>query len=169
MAEPLQDPGTPEELEFEDDDGTMYRWDPLLRKYMPTGDAAATAHEAEQQTDAAAQQPAQQQSEPHEQQQQQQQQQQEQQEYDLEAMTYEAQEEVVPTLAAVRAAEEAALAGASGAPGGPQQRAGGKVRAHASCGGSGVCGAGGRGACVPVCACATPPPRADACRHLGRR
>jgi hypothetical protein len=29
--------GTPEELEFEDDDGTVYLWDPKLRKYMPAG------------------------------------------------------------------------------------------------------------------------------------
>lgn len=29
--------GTPEELEFEDDDGTIYKWDPKLRKYMPAG------------------------------------------------------------------------------------------------------------------------------------
>jgi hypothetical protein len=26
---------TPEELEFEDDDGTIYVWDKVLRKYMP--------------------------------------------------------------------------------------------------------------------------------------
>lgn len=26
---------TPEELEFEDDDGTMYIWNKKLRKYMP--------------------------------------------------------------------------------------------------------------------------------------
>ncbi len=28
-------PATPEELEFEDDDGTTYVWDHKLRKYMP--------------------------------------------------------------------------------------------------------------------------------------
>jgi hypothetical protein len=28
-------PPTPDELEFEDDDGTVYVWDKRLRKYMP--------------------------------------------------------------------------------------------------------------------------------------
>ena len=30
--------GTPEELEFEDDDGTMYVWDRATRKYKPKGE-----------------------------------------------------------------------------------------------------------------------------------
>lgn len=71
--------GTPEELEFEDDDGTIYRWDRQLRKYVPAGEdgAAAAAKDG----------------------------------YDIEAMTFVAEEEVIPTLAAARAAEEAAAAG----------------------------------------------------------
>jgi HIV Tat-specific factor 1 len=75
---------TPEELEFEDDDGTIYRWDHKRRKYVPAAeaDAAAAAAAAEQHA------------------------------YDVEAMTFVAEEEVIPTLAAARAAEEAAAAAA---------------------------------------------------------
>ncbi len=35
-------PPTPDELEFEDDDGTLYRWDTTLRKYVPAGAGAAS-------------------------------------------------------------------------------------------------------------------------------
>lgn len=86
---------TPDELEFEDDDGTIYKWDHQLRKYVPAGEAgvdgaaAAAAADGEQQ----------------------QQQQQGAAGYDIEAMTFVAEEEVMPTLAAVRAAEEAAATG----------------------------------------------------------
>jgi hypothetical protein len=92
---------TPEELEFEDDDGTIYRWDHKLRKYVPAAeaDAAAAAAAAEQQ---------------------------QQHDYDVEAMTFVAEEEVIPTLAAARAAEEAAAAALEGT--GKQPGAGGKVR-----------------------------------------
>ncbi|WIA40370.1 hypothetical protein OEZ86_013734 [Tetradesmus obliquus] len=79
---------TPEELEFEDDDGTMYRWDRKLRKYVPAAEADAADAAA-----AAAQQ---------------------QHDYDMEAMTFVAEEEVIPTLAAARAAEEAAAAALEG-------------------------------------------------------
>ncbi|PNW70131.1 hypothetical protein CHLRE_17g707050v5 [Chlamydomonas reinhardtii] len=65
-------PETPEELEFEDDDGTTYVWDTKLRKYMPKGGAAPAPEELG---------------------------------YDLEAMTYAPEDEVIPTLAQVRAAE----------------------------------------------------------------
>jgi HIV Tat-specific factor 1 len=82
---------TPEELEFEDDDGTMYRWDSKLRKYVPAAEADAAAAAA-----AAAEQHA----------------------YDVEAMTFVAEEEVIPTLAAARAAEEAAAAALEGKPAG---------------------------------------------------
>jgi HIV Tat-specific factor 1 len=91
--------GTPEELEFEDDDGTIYKWDHQLRKYMPAGEVpegdstAAAAAMAEQQ------------------------QQQDGDGYNIEAMTFVAEEEVIPTLAAVKAAEEAAAAGSSGGKG----------------------------------------------------
>lgn len=37
-------PGTPDEREFEDDDGTVYEWDRTLGKYRPKGDKAA-AHD----------------------------------------------------------------------------------------------------------------------------
>jgi HIV Tat-specific factor 1 len=85
---------TPEELEFEDDDGTMYRWDHKLRKYVPAAEADAAAAAA-----AAAEQ-------------------QQQHDYDVEAMTFVAEEEVIPTLAAARAAEEAAAAALEGKSGG---------------------------------------------------
>lgn len=39
-------PSTPEELEFEDDDGTMYVWDHTLRKYVPKGADIPTASTA---------------------------------------------------------------------------------------------------------------------------
>ncbi|KAG2450736.1 hypothetical protein HYH02_004574 [Chlamydomonas schloesseri] len=77
-AAPAEEPGvgegpeTPEELEFEDDDGTTYVWDRKLRKYMPKGAAAPAPEELG---------------------------------YDLEAMTYAPEDEVIPTLAQVRAAE----------------------------------------------------------------
>jgi HIV Tat-specific factor 1 len=77
---------TPEELEFEDDDGTMYRWDHKLRKYVPAAEADAAAAAAAAEQDA----------------------------YDVEAMTFVAEEEVIPTLAAARAAEEAAAAALEG-------------------------------------------------------
>jgi HIV Tat-specific factor 1 len=83
---------TQEELEFEDDDGTMYRWDHKLRKYVPAAEADAAAAAAA----AAAEQHA----------------------YDVEAMTFVAEEEVIPTLAAARAAEEAAAAALEGKQGG---------------------------------------------------
>ena len=37
MGDPSGDagPSTPEELEFEDDDGTLFVWDRALRKYVP--------------------------------------------------------------------------------------------------------------------------------------
>lgn len=39
-------PATPEELEFEDDDGTVYEWDRKLRKFVAQGDAGAQGPEA---------------------------------------------------------------------------------------------------------------------------
>jgi hypothetical protein len=82
-------PATPEELEFEDDDGTVYVWDGALRKYLPkdAGTAAAAAAAASGGGDAGA--------------------------YDLEAMTFAADDEVLPTLAGAKAAL-AAAAGAEG-------------------------------------------------------
>lgn len=82
---------TPDELEFEDDDGTIYKWDHQLRKYVPAGEAGVDGAAADGD--------------------QQQQQQQGAAGYDIEAMTFVAEEEVIPTLAAVRAAEEAAATG----------------------------------------------------------
>ncbi|GLI64813.1 hypothetical protein VaNZ11_008220 [Volvox africanus] len=80
------EPETPEELEFEDDDGTLYVWDKRLRKYMPKdgqpGNGAPAPEDAG---------------------------------YDIDAMTYEPDEEVVPTLAEVRAAEAEAEAEAEDA------------------------------------------------------
>jgi hypothetical protein len=87
--------GTPEELEFEDDDGTTYRWDRQLRKYVPAGeeeDAASAAAAAAKDG------------------------------YDIEAMTFVAEEEVIPTLAAARAAEEAAAAAGAGSSKGKKVR-----------------------------------------------
>lgn len=88
--------GTPEELEFEDDDGTIYRWDRKLRKYVPAGEEAAAGNGEAVAAAAAAGDG--------------QQQQQQGDGYDIEAMTFVAEEEVIPTLAAARAAEEAAAA-----------------------------------------------------------
>lgn len=84
---------TPDELEFEDDDGTLYTWDPLLRKYVPAAaaDGATAADNVQQQ------------------------QQQQLGDYDIEAMTFVEEQEVIPTLAAARAAEAAADAAANGA------------------------------------------------------
>ncbi|GLC33273.1 hypothetical protein PLESTB_000352100 [Pleodorina starrii] len=76
-AGPGDAPETPEELEFEDDDGTVYVWDKRLRKYMPKegqlgkGDAPAPEGVG----------------------------------YDIDAMTYQPEDEVIPILAEVRAAE----------------------------------------------------------------
>jgi hypothetical protein len=108
--------GTPDELEFEDDDGTLYKWDPQLRKYVPAT-AAAAADDGQQQ-----QQPS---------------------DYDVEAMTFVEEQEVIPTLAAARAAEAAADAAANGAerqPGrdGKKVRSAGKEGAHPTA--SDVCG-----------------------------
>lgn len=80
--------GTPEELEFEDDDGTIYLWDRQLRKYVPAGEEGAAAAGSDSAAAGAAKDG-----------------------YDIEAMTFVAEEEVLPTLAAARAAEEAAAAG----------------------------------------------------------
>lgn len=94
---------TPEELEFEDDDGTWYVWHPVLRKYLAKGgeDAAldpslaaavvAAGHDpTAQPMDGAAD------------------------EYDPEMMTYSADDEVLPSLSAARAAHEEARAIARG-------------------------------------------------------
>jgi hypothetical protein len=99
-VDPAEREGTPEELEFEDDDGTIYKWDHKLRKYMPAGEVpegsgTAAAGGSDQQ----------------------QQQQQDGDGYNIEAMTFVAEEEVIPTLAAVKAAEEAAAAAGSGGKG----------------------------------------------------
>ncbi|EFJ47624.1 hypothetical protein VOLCADRAFT_91952 [Volvox carteri f. nagariensis] len=81
-SRPVDAPDTPEELEFEDDDGTVYVWDKRLRKYMPKEghlpDKAAPAPE-----DIG---------------------------YDIDAMTYQPEEEVIPSLAEARAAEAEAQA-----------------------------------------------------------
>ncbi|MEW5300089.1 MAG: hypothetical protein WDW36_003045 [Sanguina aurantia] len=112
-------PSTPEELEFEDDDGTWYAWHPTLRKYLAKGDtaletttdallpnsapsdaAAAATHPATQSTGAtlahtgAA--PA------------------SVDEYDPEMMTYSAEDEVLPSLSDAKAAHEVARAIARG-------------------------------------------------------
>lgn len=83
---------TPDELEFEDDDGTLYRWDHNLHKYVPAAEADASASAAV--ADKAGSSDASKQQRQHD--------------YDIEAMTFVAEEEVIPTLAAARAAEEAA-------------------------------------------------------------
>ena len=92
-SEPPDGPATPEDLEFEDDDGTMYVWDRNLRKYIPADAAAGGAGNGIDPAAAAAggggggaag--------------------------YDIDAMTYTAEEEVVPSLEALRAAEAAAAA-----------------------------------------------------------
>lgn len=103
---------TPDELEFEDDDGTMYKWDQQLRKYVPAGDADAGGSAG-----AAGEQ------------QQQQQRQDGGAGYDIDAMTFVAEEEVLPTLAAARAAEEAAAETAAGK-GGSKNK---KVRSAGRC------------------------------------
>lgn len=69
-------PASPEEKEFEDDDGTIYIWDSKLRKFVAKDIQAAAGAEAA---------------------------------YDVEAMTFAGDDEVIPTLAAAKAAEEAAL------------------------------------------------------------
>ncbi|KAL6748789.1 hypothetical protein V8C86DRAFT_1109068 [Haematococcus lacustris] len=86
-------PGTPEELEFEDDDGTSYVWDRALHKYMPkelTGGTGGAGAEAA---------------------------------YDPELMTFQGGDEVIPTLAAVRAAE-AGVGAAAGQAGARKRKAG---------------------------------------------
>lgn len=100
-------PGTPDELEFEDDDGTIYVWDHKLRKYMPKDGQAAGA--AGPGAGAAAGgggagQPA----------------------YDPEMMVFEPEDEVIPTLAQVRAAEAAAEAEAEAAASGKGKKAASK-------------------------------------------
>lgn len=40
-------PGTPEEREFEDDDGTIYSWDPKLRKFLPKAGQPASEYNPE--------------------------------------------------------------------------------------------------------------------------
>jgi len=79
---------TPDELEFEDDDGTLYKWDHQLRKYVPAT-AAVAAGAA---TDGQQQQPA---------------------DYDIEAMTFVEEQRSSHILAAARAAEAAADAAAN--------------------------------------------------------
>uniref|UniRef100_A0A7S0RM91 RRM domain-containing protein n=1 Tax=Chlamydomonas leiostraca TaxID=1034604 RepID=A0A7S0RM91_9CHLO len=71
---------TPEELEFEDDDGTIYIWDKKLRKYMPKGGASVGPG-----SEGGAG-------------------------YDMEAMTYTGDDEVIPSLKAAVAGEEGAAA-----------------------------------------------------------
>jgi HIV Tat-specific factor 1 len=89
--EDQEGPSTPDELEFEDDDGTMYVWNAELRKYVPAGsDAAATAAGGGAPSGPAPT------------------------DYDLQAMTFVAEEEVLPTLAAAKAAVAAAAAAAAG-------------------------------------------------------
>jgi hypothetical protein len=83
MEEDQEGPGTPEELEFEDDDGTMYVWDAALRKYVPAGGGPVPSGAPP--TD-----------------------------YDLQAMTFVAEEEVLPTLAAAKAAVAAAAVALAG-------------------------------------------------------
>ena len=39
---------TPDELEFEDDDGTMYRWDAAVRKYIPADGSVAVQQQQQQ-------------------------------------------------------------------------------------------------------------------------
>jgi HIV Tat-specific factor 1 len=91
MEEDQEGPSTPDELEFEDDDGTMYVWNAALRKYVPAGsDAAATAAGGGAPSGTAPT------------------------DYDLQAMTFVAEEEVLPTLAAAKAAVAAAAAAAAG-------------------------------------------------------
>ncbi|KAG2438123.1 hypothetical protein HXX76_005732 [Chlamydomonas incerta] len=129
-------PETPEELEFEDDDGTTYVWDKKLRKYMPKGGAAPAPEELG---------------------------------YDLEAMTYAPEDEVIPTLAQVRAAEAEAEAeaeeaqkrdrkkagkdasssaaeGADGAKGGKKGAAHKGQKGHGEAGGEAGVAAGAKGA-----------------------
>eukprot|EP00195_Chlamydomonas_chlamydogama_P008298 CAMPEP_0202907174 /NCGR_PEP_ID=MMETSP1392-20130828/41627_1 /ASSEMBLY_ACC=CAM_ASM_000868 /TAXON_ID=225041 /ORGANISM="Chlamydomonas chlamydogama, Strain SAG 11-48b" /LENGTH=195 /DNA_ID=CAMNT_0049595967 /DNA_START=71 /DNA_END=655 /DNA_ORIENTATION=+ len=67
--EVAQAPGTPEELEFEDDDGTMYMWDRTMRKYVAKGEGPPSVS--------------------------------------FDEMVYAGDDEVIPTIAAARAAEEA--------------------------------------------------------------
>ncbi|KXZ50931.1 hypothetical protein GPECTOR_14g177 [Gonium pectorale] len=74
-------PGTPEELEFEDDDGTSYVWDRRLRKYMPKEGQGQKGGPVPEEAA-----------------------------YDIDAMTYEPEEEVIPSLAQARAAEAEAEA-----------------------------------------------------------
>eukprot|EP00879_Flechtneria_rotunda_P025331 GHRR01026910.1.p1 GENE.GHRR01026910.1~~GHRR01026910.1.p1 ORF type:complete len:290 (+),score=149.17 GHRR01026910.1:503-1372(+) len=93
---------TPDELEFEDDDGTLYNWDPELRKYIPAGTDPAAAAASAANTEAAGKLQAQQQHD-------------EQHDYDIEAMTYVEEEEVIPTLAGAQAAAGAAAEAADDA------------------------------------------------------
>ncbi|GFR48565.1 hypothetical protein Agub_g10467 [Astrephomene gubernaculifera] len=81
---PGDGPATPEELEFEDDDGTVYVWDRRLRKYMPKEDGEGPEGKAGMDELG----------------------------YDIDAMTYQPEDEVIPTLAQAKAAEAEAAAAA---------------------------------------------------------
>jgi hypothetical protein len=99
-GDPCDGPSTPEELEFEDDDGTWYVWDGGLRKYVPKEGAGAAAPATAGGAGASASGGA---------------------AYDVDAMTFAGDDEVLPTLAAAKAAS--VVAAPSGGGGGEDDEA----------------------------------------------